>query len=1157
MARGSEPYDDLIEYNGKFYGTTRVGGGYSVGILFSINTDGTNYTKIHDFEGGVNGATPWGALAVSNGKLWGMAGGGSSFKGLIFNIDPDGSNYTVVHNFSNGASPLGGLLESNGKLWGMTSAGGTSNAGIIFSINTDGSNFSKVHDFNTTEGANPYGSLIESNGKLWGTTQFGGSSSSGTIFSLNTDGTSFTSVHSFNSVNGSRPAGELYEIGSELWGTTQYGGTSSGGVLFKLNNDGTGFTKLHDFTNLTGINPGSSLQETAGKVWGLTTAGGSSLKGVIFSINVNGTGYTKEFDFVGNLGENPLGGLTLVGSTLWGTAHRGGFGESAGGNGVLFSIDNTGNNYSVEHYFDDVFGSSPRGTLIEADGKLWGMTLEGGAGFGALYSMDLDGSNFAIRYDFSLGKYPRGSLTYSGGKIWGMTTAGGNFNHGTIFNMDTDGTGYTTVHNFDNTNGSSPYGALYESNGKLWGTTYQGGASNFGTLFSINTNGTGFTKVVDFVINNGRRPLGSLYEYGGKLYGTTESGGASDFYGTIFSLNTDGTGFTVLHSFGATGGRYPKATLVESGGKLWGTAHSGGTNTLGVIFSIDPDGSNYAEVHNFGSQGFYPYSTPVVVGTQLYGLTERGGSKNGGVLWRMDNDGTNFTVVHEISEPGGRSQGSILVVNDKQSQALDMTLSNLTYGDAAFSFGATSGSGNAINYASSDNTVISVLADQGTIEGVGSVEITASQDEDATYYASCITRVIDVSKATLDITAEDLTVEFGEPIPSLSAAYQGFVYSETVTDISVPTIGTTATQGSDVGNYDITLTGGSADNYNINLTSGTLTIEQADLSIVVNDQNREYGDTNPTFTTQVTGFKLSDDNSAIDVFPTVSTTADEFTDVGDYDITATGGSDVNYNLLLTDGTLTIDQAELNASANDETKVYGEPLPTFTISYSGFKNNETESVIDITPVPSTTATASSDVGFYEISLAPGSDLNYFIIESPGELEIIKADQTIDFGSLAPVSFDDGSLELSATATSGLAVTFSSGDNLIATISGTTVTFVMPGTVTISADQAGDINHNAAARVDQSLTINEVLDILSELDSEIEVYPNPAKNYFQLDRAEMELTDLLLVNIRGEIVRQFNIQHNGYYRLNGISAGNYLLMLKSSEGDLHVKRLTIRD
>ena len=88
-----------------------------------------------------------------------------------------------------------------------------------------------------------------------------------------------------------------------------------------------------------------------------------------------------------------------------------------------------------------------------------------------------------------------------------------------------------------------------------------------------------------------------------------------------------------------------------------------------------------------------------------------------------------------------------------------------------------------------------------------------------------------------------------------------------------------------------------------------------------------------------------------------------------------------------------------------------------------------------------------------------------------LTVTKADQTITFGALSNGSLYAGTYSLAgkATASSGLAVSFSSSNSTIATISGTTLNLLSGGTVTITANQGGNDTYFAAAPATQSLTI----------------------------------------------------------------------------------------
>ena len=93
-----------------------------------------------------------------------------------------------------------------------------------------------------------------------------------------------------------------------------------------------------------------------------------------------------------------------------------------------------------------------------------------------------------------------------------------------------------------------------------------------------------------------------------------------------------------------------------------------------------------------------------------------------------------------------------------------------------------------------------------------------------------------------------------------------------------------------------------------------------------------------------------------------------------------------------------------------------------------------------------------------------------LDGPINITITKASQTITFNALSAKCSNDAPFALTATASSGLAVTYMSSNTAVATISGNTVTIVGAGSTNITASQAGNGNYFAAADVVQSLTVN---------------------------------------------------------------------------------------
>src|SRR4030095_13447686 len=109
----------------------------------------------------------------------------------------------------------------------------------------------------------------------------------------------------------------------------------------------------------------------------------------------------------------------------------------------------------------------------------------------------------------------------------------------------------------------------------------------------------------------------------------------------------------------------------------------------------------------------------------------------------------------------------------------------------------------------------------------------------------------------------------------------------------------------------------------------------------------------------------------------------------------------------------------------------------------------------------------------ITASQAGDANYNPATNvPQSFTINKANQTITFGALANRTFGDPDFGVSATASSGFAVSFApSGNCTVTGPSPGTVHITGAGSCTVTASQAGDANYNPATNVPQSFTINK--------------------------------------------------------------------------------------
>jgi len=367
------------------------------------------------------------------------------------------------------------------------------------------------------------------------------------------------------------------------------------------------FTVLHTFTSESNgaANPFAGVILSGTNLYGTSQGGGSSGMGTVFRVSKNGTHFTNLHSFTAASGPkgtnsdgvNPSGGVIISGDTLYGTASAGG----AYGNGTVFAMNTDGTDVKNLNNFNGEGIVRISGLMIS--GNIYGTVDGGGAfGLGSVFTLNSDGNGFTNLHDFGLspgwpfntdGAYPLAEVILSGSTLYGTTGGGGQSGQGIVFAINTDGSGFTNLHSLAYTNdGGIPNAGLVLSGNRLYGTAIQGGSFGVGTVFGLNTDGTGFQTLHNFNTSDGASPGATLTSSGKTLYGTTAYGGSSGA-GTVFKINTDGSGFLTLHHFPATSGigtnsdgAVPYSRLLLSDNILYGTASRGGGSGNGTLFSI-------------------------------------------------------------------------------------------------------------------------------------------------------------------------------------------------------------------------------------------------------------------------------------------------------------------------------------------------------------------------------------------------------------------------------------------------------------------------------------------------------------------------------------------------------------------------------------------
>src|SRR6185312_13777948 len=270
----------------------------------------------------------------------------------------------------------------------------------------------------------------------------------------------------------------------------------------------------------------------------------------------------------------------------------------------------------------------------------------------------------------------------------------------------------------------------------------------------------------------------------------------------------------------------------------------------------------------------------------------------------------------------------------------------------------------------------------------------------------------------------------------------------------------------------------------------------APLTVTAANATRGFGQPNPVFTGSIVGIKNGDNITA-----TYSTPATVNSPAGTYPIIPTlsdngTGALANYSVTVVNGTLTITQATLTVTANNASRLYGDPNPVFTGTITGIQN-----VDNITATYSTVADPTSPVGTYAIvptlsDNGTGALANYTIVVNNGVLTVNPAPLavTVDsfsrlYGDPNPVfngtlTINPAPLTVSANNASRLFGTpnpplsgtltgVKNGDPITASFS-TTATATSPvGTYPIApslADPAGKLGNYTVTSNNGTLTVN---------------------------------------------------------------------------------------
>jgi len=503
--------------------------------------------------------------------------------------------------------------------------------------------------------------------------------------------------------------------------------------------------------------------------------------------------------------------------------------------------------------------------------------------------------------------------------------------------------------------------------------------------------------------------------------------------GSTYTYN-DGFGGSVTFTLGATGTLTPGGALPVGNYALTGSglSQTGGNFSGTPIFvgnqAVTPkqltttasktyDGTKVLSAANLVLAGALTGDTVAATGAGEFVLTGAGAGRNytlGGVTL-TGAQAANYYV--DTLNPATNG-----VITTKTVTVTALAASKV-YDGLAFT------GGNGVTFAGFENgedvtdlggTLTYGGAAQGAINA-GSYALTLSGLTSGNYVLSYAPGTLTVNKAALTVVAADASRLYGDADPAFTTTLTGFVNGQTLATSGVTGVGgvsTSATTASSVGAYTLVADAGNyaAGNYVFTgRMDGRLSVTPATLTVAATAATREYGAANPTFAATVAGFKngetLASATSGAFVFASDATAA---SGVGQYRVDVSGLTAASGNYVFTQDVanataLTVTPATLTVTAGNAAKTYdGQAfVGGSTLTYAGFRNNETVAVLGGSVSFAGTSQGAINAGNYALTPSGLSAANYTVNFASGTLTVNKAaltltgnDATREYGAADP-------------------------------------------------------------------------------------------------------------------------------------------------------------
>ncbi|WP_341992839.1 MBG domain-containing protein, partial [Azorhizobium sp. AG788] len=502
------------------------------------------------------------------------------------------------------------------------------------------------------------------------------------------------------------------------------------------------------------------------------------------------------------------------------------------------------------------------------------------------------------------------------------------------------------------------------------------GSNNVGGLVGINTGAINYTYATGLVTGTGNN-LGGLVGYNNegtitKSFWNKDTTGRSVGVAFFTGTTPDVTGLTTAQT-------QNPFTFIDAGwdfAGVWGKSTTGANGGYMMLRALSTGlYDNYVKVSGDTSK-VYGDANPSTSSITMTGV----GTSNVTLAWgsaitTQTNAGaynySDANVLTATSGSGGTtyldygtgkltvSQRAITVTADSQSMVYGDSLPTLTY--VVGGSGLVNGDSLAGALASAANSTSNV----GTY-GITQGTLAASANYTLTSYTGAN---VSVTARPLTVTADGQSMVYGNAVPTLTYTVggSGLVNGDSLTG----GLATTASSTSNVGTYGITQgTLAASANYALTYTGANVAVTARPLTVTADGQSMVYGNSLPSLTYVVGGSGLVNGDSLTGA---LATTASSTANVGTYGITqGTLAASGNYALTYTGANVAVTARPITVTADGQSMVYGNSLPTLTyvVGGSGLVNGDS-----LAGALATFASSSANVGTYGITQGTLANSNY--------------------------------------------------------------------------------------------------------------------------------------------------------------------------------------